>query len=322
LVREAVVASSAKRGRPQIPVEIDPDQASFLGLAISPGMVRVARLDPTGKSREGEQHQRVSRSADLIDAARAMLESQLDRSVHSIGVSFTGLMDSASRQILFSSSQPSRPSASLQPIYDAAGGRQVILNNDLNALAMRWLLASNAPAGDVLLVGIDDGRLAASMLIEGRPQRGSISAANELGHMRLDVVTDRCYCGMRGCLERIISTPQLRRLGSKTGRTLEQILAGPGRDRAAVESLLNYLVMGLSNAVNFVRPEKLVISSPLARHAFLRQYIEKHLPSMILPGLRQRVQTIFWEQANVQSAENAGWLALADVFGHSPHNCR
>jgi predicted NBD/HSP70 family sugar kinase len=301
-------------------VEIDPDRAAFLGLAISPGMVRVARLDPTGQLRGAELLQRVAPGASVVDIACKLLSSQLDASVHSIGVSFTGLMDTVSRQILFSSSQPSRSSVSLQPIYDAAGGRPVILNNDLNALAMRWLLASNAPAGDVLLVGIDDGRLGASMLIEGQPQRGSLSAANELGHMRLDVITDRCYCGTRGCLERIISSSQLRRLGSKTGRTLDQALAEPGRDRAAIERLLNYLVMGLSNAVNFARPEKLVISSPLVRHAFMRRFIEKHLPAMILPGLRQRVQTIFWEQANVQSAENAGWLELAEVFGNAPQS--
>ena len=318
LVRGAEKAPQLTRGRPQIPVEVDPDHCLFLGLAISPGMVRSVRLDPTGRQRGEERTQKVARSSSVVDAACAMLEKHLDKSVHSIGISFTGLVDPVSRQMLFSSAQPSMSAVSLQPIYDRADGRPVILHNDMNALAMRWLMTSNAPAGDVLLVGLDDGRLGASILIEGKPQRGSISAGNELGHMRLAVETDKCYCGQKGCLERIISSPQLARFGSKTNRSLDEILTDPGRDRAAIDQLLHHLVTGLANAVNFIRPEKLVISSPLARHASLCDFINEHLSESILPGLRQRVETIFWEQSNMQSADNAAWLALADVFGFEP----
>jgi predicted NBD/HSP70 family sugar kinase len=317
LLREGEIPPQSTRGRPQIPVELDPEGSVFLGLSISPGTLRLARLDPTGRLRGPERVRTVGGSTSVVDAARAALDQHLDESVHSIGVSFTGLMEPASRKMLFSSSQPSTSAFSLQPIYDAARRLPVILHNDMHAAAMRWLLTSNAPAGDVLLVGLDDGRLGASILIEGQPQRGSLSAANELGHMRLAVETDECYCGMRGCLERIISTPQLARFGMKTRRSLDEALADPGRDRAAVDRVLQFLAIGLSNAVNFIRPQKLVIASPLARHPVICDFIRKNLNNMILPGLRERVETIFWQQPTMQSAENAAWLALADVFAHS-----
>src|SRR5690606_14149773 len=157
--------------------------------------------------------------------------------------------------------------------YTAAGNVPIVLHNDMHALALAWLLTSVPTTGGVLPVGTDAGRPGASVLIDGRPHRGSVSAATELGHTRLAVETAPCSCGAYGCLERIVSTPQLRRMGAKSDRTLDEVLAAPGRDAAALNKLLNHLAMGLSNAVNFIRPARLVIASPLVRHGVLKDYL-------------------------------------------------
>jgi len=315
LLRDAEAAPTADRGRPQVPLEIDPQHRSFLGVSISPGAVRVAEVNALGQVKGEETTRPVSKPARIVEAAAKLLAERIKPAVISIGVSFTGLVDPQAREILFSSSLLSEHAVSLAPLYDAAGKTPIVLQNDMHALAVRWLMTNGSPVDNVLLVGIGDGSLGASVLLDGRPHRGSVSAGNELGHMRLNVETDRCFCGAIGCLERIVSTKQLPRFGSKSGRSLDEALADVGQDRAAVDQVLNHLATGISNAINFIRPDKVVVTSPLVRHGAFTDAMRDLLPPRILPGLRERVEMNLWYQPVLQSAENAAWLALADIFG-------
>ena len=320
LICEGDPQPAPDRGRPTIPLRINDNGPMFVGLSISPGEVRLAGLSPQGQECFDEMvHQRV-KSVSLVTTAARMLRRVIDRNVFAVGVTVTGVVDPQRHRMLFSSASPSGSPVSLQPIYDAAGKIPVVLDNDLHALSLRWLLTEdNADHDDrgVLLVGIDDGRVGASLLLDYRPQRGCVVAGNELGHMRLAVDTDRCFCGQRGCLECIVSTAQLRRLGAPTGRVLDKVLANPGRDRSALLKVLEHLTTGLANAVNFIRPTRLIIASPLVRHAILQQHLSDQLPAHILPGIRSQVSIGFWEQSCLQSAHNAAWLAMAEVFGRT-----
>jgi predicted NBD/HSP70 family sugar kinase len=315
LICQGEAQATKERGRPQLPLNVDPDQRVFLGIAISPGEVRLARIDPTGARRGNEIVHRIPQSDTLIGAAAHLLAKNIDDAVFSIGVSFTGVVSPKDRLLLFSSAVPSGAAVSLEPIYEAADNVPLILNNDMHAMAMRWLLRHNTPQGDVLIVGVGDGRLGASVLIDGQPHRGAVIAANELGHMRLAVATDRCYCGQDGCLERIVSSRQLRRFGARSGRTLDEVLAEPDGEDAAIDQVLSHLAGGIANAANFIRPGRIVIASPMVRHSNFQDNLLSELPKLLLPGIRQKMEIDLWPQFDLQSAENAAWLALADVFG-------
>ena len=82
-----------------------------------------------------------------------------------------------------SSAIPDQRAISLQPIYDAAANCPLVIANDMQALAVRWMLTHRAEiTNDVLLVGFVDGSMGAAMLLEGRPNKGCVMACNELGH--------------------------------------------------------------------------------------------------------------------------------------------
>ena len=318
LLREGAVPPTTGRGRPQVPLEIDPDRRTFVGLAIAPDGVRGIRLNALGRSL-GEEVAGASKTKQSpIASAAALLKQLLDPSVLAVGVSITGLALPREAKVLFSSALAATESVSVRPIYTAAGDTRVVLHNDMHALSLKWLMTNDNTDGDVLLVGVEDGRLGASLLLGGRPQSGVISGANELGHTRLAVETARCYCGQQGCLERIVSTEQLGRFGSRSARSLDAVLADPKGDRRAAERVLDLLANGIANAVNFIRPERVIVASPLVRHPVFSKALSNALPPLFLPGLRERVSVRLWEQSNVQSAENAAWLALAEVFGRPP----
>ena len=204
---------------------------------------------------EASEARPCANTARLISNAAALLKKHVDRRTIAVGVSVTGLVDPLRQSLLFSSAMKGGPAADLSPIFHAAGDVPVVLENDMHALAARWLLTHRADhKQDVLLVRIDDGHVGAAILVNGRPNRGCATGGNEIGHTRFFVETDRCFCGHTGCLERIVSSEFLAMRDRDRGRKavyeprLDRRAAefrSEGSDRA-LDDILKYLACALS----------------------------------------------------------------------------
>lgn len=311
-------------GRPRIPLEIDPSVRHVVGLAISPGRVEAGGLSLRGNLLGRPLSRSISDPSKTIAGATALLRETLTDQTLAVGLSVTGFVDPAQRAILLSSSLVGQGTSSLQPLYDLAGDRPIILENNLHALAAWWLLVHQAESDeDVLLVSIGDGQMGAALLIEGRPNRGCATGANELGHMRFFVETEVCYCGHPGCLERVCSTEFLRRRGVSKGTLAEHAarfgvegedLNGSGPADTVMAEILDYTAAGIANAVNFIRPNRLVIASELTRYPVFMDALLRSIRTRLLQELVKRVRIDQWDQADSHAAETAGWLALASLY--------
>jgi predicted NBD/HSP70 family sugar kinase len=320
LVREAA-AEASKAGRPRIPLEIDPARRHVIGLAIGPGRVEVGCVGLRGHPIGQSIAKLVTDPAKVIPTAASLLRKMKRGETMAIGLSVTGFVDPTAHAVLLSSALPGKRGATLEPIYAAAGDLPIVLENDMHALAARWLLTHRAAGQDVLLVLIEDGRLGAALLIDGRPNRGCATGGNELGHSRFFIETERCYCGHTGCLERIVSTEFLHRQrnGTKAAKkqTLLESAARFTRERRkdpALSTILDYLSCALANTVNFIRPHRLVLVSPLTRSPAFSDVLVRLTRTGVLTELADRVKFDFWDEPAAGSAETAGWLALADLF--------
>ena len=306
--------SGRARGRPRVPLEIDPARRSVLGLAIRPGRVEVARMNLTGKLVGQGADRPITDAGRIIRTARDLLKDFVDDKTLCVGLATPGFADPEEHTILLSSAWPGQGEVSLQPIYEIAGKVPYLLENDMHALAARWLLAHRAEQrDDVLLVYFDDGQLGSALLVNGRPNRGCVTAANELGHTRLPVETERCYCGHVGCLERICSSNFLARTGKKKA-TLEERAAQFDHNDEGISRMIELLAMGISNAVNFTRVNRLVLVSQLTRHEAFADAIVDSVKGQMLAELTARTKIDLWNQPASQSAENACWLALASLY--------
>jgi len=316
-------------------LEIDPGRRQMIGLTIWPGAVSVARVNLQGHLVGKPLARLVSdRPSRLVGSAAALLGKALGPEVMGVGVSVPGFYDSSSRRVLFGPVAPGREPVSLAPVCEAAGDLPVVIENDMHALAARWLLTHRASAGqDVLLVNVGDGSLGAAMLIGGRPNRGCVSSANELGHMRYFTDTGRCYCGQTGCLERIFSSAYLKRIEGVVGSTevSEDVSGGVGGSEVGggvlmrrssryqtgdevLETLYDYLANGIANVVNFIRPHRLVLVSELTRYPGVCDLLSRSIRSRLLSELVDRVRFDLWDQPVARQAETAGWLALAGLY--------
>ena len=304
------------RGRPRVPLQIDTERRHVLGLAMNRDGVEAGRVNLLGELMEEPQVRRARGRAEALEAAVGLLEAQRDDATLAIGLTAPGFIDLTTHQMLFSPTVSTGKPVSLQAIYDAAGQAPIALENDAVALAARWALTHRSDeesGGDVLIVRLGDGRMGSTLLINGRPNRGSITGANELGHTRLPVDAPKCFCGQVGCLERICSSEYLAMINGRDASLIERASAYDGSD-PAVGRLLDLVATGLSNAVNFTRVSRLVLASELANCQAFMDALTKRVRSLVLNQLERRLRIDLWDRSESRPSRVAASLVLAHLY--------
>lgn len=156
-----------------------------------------------------------------------------------------------------------------------AFGRPVYVCNNVNLIALGEYTAGigrGVPNMAAVLIGAGVG---CGLIIEGSLFRGPNGAAGELGHMIVVPHGRPCSCGAHGCLEMYCSGKALTQtaeilygprelyaMGARyAGATLlmERALAGDTRAHLALTEAFTFLGIGLTNLVNLINPELIVL---------------------------------------------------------------
>ena len=314
LLREGQPQSDG-RGRPRQPLEIDASRRRVVGLSFEPGKVSLCRLNLHGRREGAIVERQVRQGAQMIEIGAKLVADACDRQTLAIGVAATGFIDPDSRSILTSSATMRHSPTPLDPIYAAAGKCPVLLENDMHARAFHWLLSQNQnPGEDVLLIELRDGAVGAALLIDGHPNRGCIIAGNELGHTRLPVETEMCYCGQVGCLERICSSDFLARLSGSANANLYERLSRFYPGDKIVEEIAGHLAMGIGNAINFIRPNRVLLTGSVTEALPFSNELLSRIRKFLLAPLVDRVRIDIWDAPAIPMPEAAGWVALAAIY--------
>jgi len=147
----------------------------------------------------------------------------------------------------------------------------VSIANDANCFALAEanigaakLVDPNASVvfGVIMGTGVGGG-----VVVEGRPISGHHGIGGEWGHNYLDASGGMCYCGKTGCVETVIAGPALEKYyESISGQTLKlkDIYSRhqSGADENAKKTmnrLIHFFALGLSNVVNILDPDVIVI---------------------------------------------------------------
>ncbi len=303
-------------GRPQIPLILDPSSRRILGISIEPGRVEIAELGLNGDLTVAPISKMVEAEGRLLPTATRLARSYCVRRTLMAAASITGLIDHLTGSILLSSSAPHQNQLSTSVLLKGLDDVPLIIGNDLHAAAGRWAVTHRSQLQeDTLLIAFDDGRMGAVMVINGRPNHGCIIGANELGHTRFPVKTPMCYCGQSGCMERIFSREFLGADVAPAEFT-NRVQAAAADDGKSIE-MIKLLIMACANAVNFVRPSRLVLASRFMASNSFSQQLTNGIRESVLPHLAERVQIDSWDIKVAGSAETAAWLGLASLLFES-----
>jgi fructokinase len=202
----------------------------------------------------------------------------------------------------------------------AALGREVRVANDANCLAVSEAM-DGAAAGVRFVYGVILGTgCGGGVALEGCVHDGPNGVAGEWGHNPLpwpkpeESPGPACYCGKRGCMEMWVSgTGVARDYKSVTGtaKTTREIVAdfaaGDRVAAATIERFEDRLARGLSNVINILDPDVIVVGGGVSRVEHIYEALPKLLPRYVFGGEASTpiVQAKYGDSSGVRGA---AWL--------------
>ena len=152
------------------------------------------------------------------------------------------------------------------PALSERVGLPVFVDNDVTAASIGAVHVMGL-SGTVAYLNLGTG-LAAGILVDGIPARGTDGFAGEIGHLPIDAHGRDCPCGQTGCLETVASGSALKAYwpagGDHPGRTLGAAVASGDPDARAA---FGALVSGAAQAIRVlgltINPGAVVIGGGL-----------------------------------------------------------
>lgn len=202
-------------------------------------------------------------------------------------------------------------------------GLPVLVENNVNALAMAEALHGQARGHDNALVVTIGTGVGAGIIADGKVLRGHSGGAGEIGHLPIEENGPLCQCGGRGCLEALIGqeaiVAEARRRGIiGDGETISslRVLADDGDEDARqfyadAGRLLGRSVAGVANTLD---PGILILlGEGIEAWEHWRPGFESALRSALMPTKRGlEVAVEMWQDD--RWAQGAASLVLATPF--------
>jgi predicted NBD/HSP70 family sugar kinase len=180
-------------------------------------------------------------------------------------------------------------------------GVPVRLSNDANCFALAEALmgaglGAQSAFGVIMGTGVGGG-----VVIGGKAIDGLQGIAGEWGHNVLEPTGPDCYCGKKGCVERIISGPATQDFyASRTGKkaTLQEIHQAylSGKDSAAVETierLTSYFGRAITVVINILDPEVVVLGGGVS-----------NIPELYTLGIEEAKRNVFNNRLETRIVKN------------------
>ncbi len=184
-----------------------------------------------------------------------------------IGIGVPGFVDSIKGVVLHASNLHLHD-VNLKKWLESEFSVPCVIQGDarVGALAERELGA--AKGSDSLLYIVIGTGVGSGMILDGQIYEGAHSAAGEIGHTILKPDGQVCACGKRGCLETLVSGPQLivnyqrrtRRDEHFSAKTLsERAVSGDTDAKAVYRDAAKTLALALANYCTTLDPSIVVV---------------------------------------------------------------
>ncbi|HEX6447385.1 MAG TPA: ROK family transcriptional regulator [Streptosporangiales bacterium] len=276
LVKEDVGArTSGDRGRPKIPVVIDPAGLTVVGVHIGGRMTTVGLVDLSGVvgdeitiPHRGEDPHAVIRSAS---AAVTKLVGGRDHGgpVLGVGASIGGWVDTSAGTVV---DHPSLPwhGVELRSELERRLDMPVLLDSNARAMALAesWFGAARG-VGNLLYLSVGT-IVSAAIVINGAIHRGPRAAAGHVNHLPVGArASQACTCGRRDCLQVAVSDRAVIQAARKAGiagrtETIERLTARAEGGDARADRLLRTRARHLGYAIGLLtdvlNPDRVVLS--------------------------------------------------------------
>lgn len=224
---------------------------------------RIRRRIPT-EAAKGYEHI-ISRVQTLVNEVAAELGERPSR----VGFATPGTLEPDTR-LMKNCNTVSMNGRPMQDDLSAALEVPAILANDANCFALaetqmgigREFPGAQVVFGIIMGTGVGGGLVVNRQIIAGHQGLGG-----EWGHNILEEDGAACYCGKRGCVEKVISGPALEAFYlEKSGHRLplpeivrRHMAGGDSHASATIGRLLDYFGRAVSVLINIVDPDLIIV---------------------------------------------------------------
>jgi glucokinase len=228
-----------------------------------------------------------------VEIMRSLIDSVLDRSKPDvIGVSFGGPVDATTGLVRLSHHVPGWENIPLKLLLEEEYHAPVSIDNDANVAAVgEHRFGAGRGYDSLFYITISTG-VGGGWILDGKPWRGALGMAGEIGHVVVDPAGPVCLCGKRGCIERLASGPYMAQnaremlekqittstrgeiLRDLVGNDLNLItgqvvsIAAAEGDELAQEVLYTAawaLGVGIGNVANLMNPQRFVLGGGVTK---------------------------------------------------------
>ena len=345
---EEIIHGSPKRqhvGRPRTMLRLVPEARYAIGIHIGIGIYRVAITDLRANfvhntfsnfNLETAPETVINHMAKLVQEVIADSGVDPDRII-GIGVGASGLVD-YENGVNVLSARLGWHNVPIKNILEEQLNLPVCVDNNVRCMALGE--AYFGDGRDVSVLAFVYGRIGvgAGIVINGQVFRGSGAGAGEIGHtIMLSNNGELCTCGNKGCLETLVSERLLIREAlqiaknhpdsllakyldqRKNESTLDLIFAAACDGDVGIKNLIDELStslgIALSNLVNVINPELIVLGGMFAQGCdLILPVAERTMREKAFGGLGEKVRiqlTSFGWRAGVTGAAS---LALMTYF--------
>lgn len=339
VVKEAGLIDGAK-GRRSIGLTLCLEHYLCIGIRLTRKDVRGGLFDVAGEIYADERRLIPENStpedamALMKDIIRKLLQKGDGRRVLGIGLAVPGPVIYDEDKIAYMSAFPGWGNISIKKELFEAFGIPVLLEHDGVCFALsewwdrdsqNYRLMVCVLAGQGVGAGIVDG---------GRPIRGALGCAGEIGHMSLDAHGPRCDCGNFGCMEQYASTLALEKrmaeaLKERPGHPLygrapgyreilKAVREGDGLATELFTEAVTYLGYGIVNLINLINPDIVVVTDSLAEcDELMQKVLERTVKSRVSEKIMNRTKLVV-KPSSEYLAMQAATSLIVDLFLSSP----
>ncbi|MFI6597835.1 ROK family protein [Nonomuraea sp. NPDC050536] len=328
---EEIETGESTGGRPPRLLRMHTEDHAFAGVDLGATHCRVALMDIAGGVlAECEDPLQIAEGPEVVlPHVDRRLDELLVRAgrprqaLKAIGMGVPGPVEFATGR---PNNPPIMPGWNEYPIPEHFGDVSVLVDNDVNVMALGEHRAAFAGTSHLLFVKVGTG-IGCGIVAEGRLHRGAQGSAGDIGHIRVSGHEDAgCRCGNSACLEAVAGGAALARRLTELGIPAESgadvvalVQGGNTQALRLVREAGRLIGEVLASLVNFFNPEAIVIGGVLSRvHEHLLAGIRETVYRRSLPLATHHLSIVPSQTGINAAALGAGLLAIEHYL--SPDN--
>ena len=201
------------------------------------------------------------------------LENKVNYKFKKIGIGTPGTLDPETRLLKNSNSQ-NLNNKSIKSDLENLLGKKVNIENDANCFALAetkfGAVKDQMPHAKIVFGVIIGTGVGGGIIIDNKILYGKQGIGGEWGHTIIKDDGEMCYCGKKGCVESVISGRALQKYYTSLSEkklSFKDIYKNIETDLNAKKTLkrmITYFGKGLSNVVNIIDPDIIVLGGGLS----------------------------------------------------------